>query len=678
MARYLAAVLLVLYGSAGALAADAPPRTYANPVDVDYRYNFEQLNEQISYRTGADPVIVRHKDAYYLFMTLADGYWRSTNLLDWRFVKPGLWPLVSVVAPAAISDGDRLILMPSMTRPDPVLMSRDPANGKLEYLTRRMPELPRAVSGEAEGDIPRWHQGDAQPEHIQPGPWDPALFKDDDGRWYLYWGSSNVFPLYGIELDMSEVAQQRVRYVGKPTALIQLEPKQHGWERFGPDHTGEGKPTYVEGAWMTKVNGRYYLQYGAPGTEYNVYATGTYVSDKPLGPFEYAPYNPVGYKPGGFVHGAGHGNTFQDEYGNWWNTGTPWIGHNWNFERRIALFPAAFSDDGQMSVNARFADFPHYMPTAKVADTESLFTGWMLLSYRKPASASPAAGASPENVTDEDPRTFWVAASNEAGQTLTVDLGAPKTVRAVQVNFADYLSGRYADAPDIYTEFKLESSLDGKRWQPLASTGSERRDRPNAYFQMPTPVRARYVRYVHGQRGRGPSRDQRPSGLRRCGRLPARRACGRQGDATRLTHDDGELASRGGGGGLQRALGSQTRSTESLLPGVRAAGDERKRQSGRSRAQCRRRVFRRGGIVRRERRVGAQQARAGALKTRPAMPDRHRGRDRLNARRSSGPCLCPHWLRWHSHRPPVPRPGHRGRTSPRDRAAGAAACIPRR
>jgi hypothetical protein len=58
---------------AGASAADSSRRTYANPVDVDYRYNFEQINERISYRTGADPVIVRHQDAYYLFMTLADG-----------------------------------------------------------------------------------------------------------------------------------------------------------------------------------------------------------------------------------------------------------------------------------------------------------------------------------------------------------------------------------------------------------------------------------------------------------------------------------------------------------------------------------------------------------------------------------------------------------------------------
>ncbi len=475
-------------------AADEVRRTYANPVDVDYRYNFEQINEQISYRTGADPVIVRHKDAYYLFMTLADGYWRSTNLLDWRFITPSRWPVASVVAPAAISDGDRLILMPSTTRPDPILMSRDPASGKLDFLTRRLPEMPRP-----EADAPR-EEGQ---ETFPPGPWDPALFKDDDGRWYMYWGSSNTFPLYGIEIDMRDVdSTQRIRYIGKPRALIALHPEQHGWERFGPDHTFEDRPTYIEGAWMTKHGGRYYLQYGAPGTEYNVYATGTYVSDKPLGPFEYVPYNPVGYKPGGFVHGAGHGNTFQDEYGNWWNTGTPWVGHNWNFERRIGLFPASFSDDGQMSVNTRFADFPHYMPTEKITDSESLFTGWMLLSYRKPASASSVLGEfAAARATDEDPRTFWVAGKKERGQTLTVDLGARKTLRAVQVNFADYLSGRYADAPDIYTEFELQWSLDGKQWRPLASTGADRRDRPNAYFQLPAPVRARYVRYVHGHVG---------------------------------------------------------------------------------------------------------------------------------------------------------------------------------
>ena len=82
--------------------AGAQQRTYINPLDLDLRYNWEQLYDGISYRTAADPVIVRHKDAYYLFLTLADGYWRSTDLIHWSFITPSKWPNEGIVAPAAI------------------------------------------------------------------------------------------------------------------------------------------------------------------------------------------------------------------------------------------------------------------------------------------------------------------------------------------------------------------------------------------------------------------------------------------------------------------------------------------------------------------------------------------------------------------------------------------------
>lgn len=471
-------------------------KTYANPIDIDYRYNFEQQNEGISYRTGADPVIVRHRDAFYLFETLADGYWRSTDLVDWKFITPNRWPSQSIVAPAAWSDGEKLYLMASMMRPGPIYVTDAPETGRLDYLTRYTPELPGAVMPGTEG-------GKLPEGKIPPGPWDPAFFRDDDGKWYLYWNSSNEYPLYGLQLDPAK----RLAYVGKPVEMLKLHPEVHGWERFGQDHSGglpNGTPInpFVEGAWMTKVNGRYYLQYGAPGTEYNAYSNGTYVSDKPLGPFTYAPYNPVAYKPGGFVEGAGHGSTVEDKNGNWWNTGTPWLGYNWTFERRIAMFPTKFYADGQMAVSTRFGDFPHRMPTSKIDDMDSLFTGWMLLSYRKPVTVSSVQGGfAAVNATDENPRTFWLAGSAQPGETLTVDLGATKTVRAVQVNYADYKSGLFADSPDIYTEFALQYSLDGQDWKPLADTGKERRDRPNAYFELPVPVDARYVRYVHGHIG---------------------------------------------------------------------------------------------------------------------------------------------------------------------------------
>jgi xylan 1,4-beta-xylosidase len=479
-----------------ALAAAVPAQTYANPVDLDYRYNFEQVNEGVSYRTGADPVIVPFKGAYYLFLTLADGYWRSTDLVTWRFVTPSRWPAEGIVAPAVSSDGERLLIMPSMTTQGTIYSSSDPASGRIDLYVRRMPPLPGAVRSGFEETI--------KPGEVPPGPWDPDLFRDDDARWYLYWNSSNVFPIYGAPIAF---ADGKMTYGSPRRSFILLDPDHHGWERFGQDHSGttpDGTPIkpYMEGAWMTKVGGRYYLQYGAPGTEYNAYATGTYVGTSAMGPFTYAAYNPVGYKPGGFVQGAGHGNTFRDLHGNWWNTGTPWIGYNWTFERRIGMWPTVFDADGQMRVSTRFGDFPQRLPTARVTDPDTLFTGWMLLSYHKRAQASGSVAGHPaRDATDENPRSFWLSPDTAPGATLTIDLGAVKTVRAVQVNFADYRAGRFGDAPDIYTDFRLESSLDGRTWRSLARTEPPRRDRPNAYFELPRPIVARFVRYVHGHIG---------------------------------------------------------------------------------------------------------------------------------------------------------------------------------
>jgi len=484
-----------LVGVGTALPAAVQQRTTINPVDLDYRYNFEQINDGASYRTGADPAIVRHKSAFYMFQTLADGYWRSSNLVDWRFIKPSRWPFDSVVAPAAWSDGEKIVLQPSMMEPESILYSTEPETGRLEFLVRRMPPLPGSTNKPAEemkkGEVPA-------------GPWDPALFKDDDGRWFMYWGSSNVFPLYGIEIEFRE---GRLIYKGKAKPMLGMVPSQHGWERFGQDHCacwgpGRPSPSYMEGAWMTKVGGRYYLQYGAPGSEFNAYANGTYVSDKPLGPFSYAPWNPVAYRPGGFAEGTGHGSTFADNHGNWYNSGTSWIGHNWGMERRIVIYPARFEQDGQFHASTRFGDWPRLVPTAQVADLDSLFPGWMLLSYRKQLTASSTlADHEAVRAGDEDPRTFWVAASTKAGETLTMDLAGPRTVRAVQVNFADYKSGIFADGPEVYTEFELQHSRDGQRWLPLARTEAPRRDRPNAYFELSQPVRTRFIRYVHGHVG---------------------------------------------------------------------------------------------------------------------------------------------------------------------------------
>lgn len=469
-------VLNVLFGLAVICCQPASSQErsfsiYCNPLDIDYRYDWQHAAEKISYRSGADPVIVPFKGAYYLFVTNSAGWWRSTDLGKWKFIAPDVWPADDMCAPAVAVVRDTMYLFQSTFGRRPLFCTTTPETGHLAVFNPLMPLIPDSL-----------------------GPWDPDIFHDDaTDRWFMYFGSSNFYPIFGVELDFS----RRLAFTGRIDSLLRLHPDKHGWERFGPDHADTRTP-FIEGSWMTKHHGKFYLQYAAPGTEYNVYANGTYIGDHPLGPFTYAPYNPVSYKPGGFMAGAGHGNTFEDQYGNFWNTGTPWVAVNWNFERRISMFPAGFDNDGEMFSDTRFGDFPHSLPHARWTDPDSLFRGWMLLSYRKPATASSSLDSFPPSyTTDENPRTFWVAARNAPGESLTLDLGGMREVRAVQVNFTDYHSDIYFTDDDFSTRFRLLGSKNGVQWEVLADLSREQRDRPNAYLELPEPARIRFVRYEH-------------------------------------------------------------------------------------------------------------------------------------------------------------------------------------
>ena len=239
--------LLAFIALSLALRAGAQPsgmRTYCNPLDVNYQYNFEQFNERISYRSGADPVIINHKDEYYLFSTIAQGWWHSKDLSRWRHVRPDKWSVRGVVAPAALSVRDTLYLLPSTYDRLPIFYTTTPETGHLDYFNRLLPFLPR-------------------------GPWDPAFFHDPDtDEWYLYWGSSNLYPLYGIRLDHD----RQLVYEGTPTELFVLHPDEHGWERFGQDHRGTIDP-FMEGAWMTKHGGKYYASDSTVYTQFRLHGS---------------------------------------------------------------------------------------------------------------------------------------------------------------------------------------------------------------------------------------------------------------------------------------------------------------------------------------------------------------------------------------------------------------------
>lgn len=268
---------------------------------------------------------------------------------------------------------------------------------------------------------------------------------------------------------------------------------KHGWERFGENHNDDSQG-YIEGPWMTKHNNKYYLQYGAPGTEFNVYGDGVYVSDYPLGPFTYAPNNPISYKPGGFMNGAGHGSTVIGPQNRYWHFASMALSVNVNWERRLCMYPLYFDNDGLMWTDTYFGDYPRYAPAEPGNPGE--FAGWMLLSYKKPVTASSHVGNhSAEMLTDEDVKSYWLAQDNGASQWATIDLQQPGSVHAVQINYFDHQSDLYGKIPDLRHRYLIEGSLDGKNWKTLIDKSNSYKDTPNDYVELPQAERVRYVRF---------------------------------------------------------------------------------------------------------------------------------------------------------------------------------------
>ena len=145
-------------------------------------------------------------------------------------------------------------------------------------------------------------------------------------------------------------------------------------------------------------------------------------------------------------------------------------------------------------VTPRFGDYPRYAPTMPGKKGE--FRGWMLLSYNKPARGSSAVeGHTAAGLTDENCKTYWLASSNDETQWVEIDLQAPATVNAIQVNYNDYKSDMYGRYPDLRHRYTIEGSVDGVNWIRLVNRSNSFKDTPHDYVELEIPARVRYVRY---------------------------------------------------------------------------------------------------------------------------------------------------------------------------------------
>ncbi len=473
------------------LSAMAQPQldpTYCNPLNVDYTYMIYNSHRDISYRSGADPAAVEFRGEYYMFVTRSMGYWHSTDLVNWDFITPENWYFQGSNAPTAINYKDS------------VLYVAGNPSGSMCILATDNPK---------KGD---WKPSETILHNLQ----DPELFIDDDGSAYMYWGSSNVHPIRAKKLNKDH----RFAPDDQVHELFNLVEEEHGWERFGENNFHPTlKEGYIEGPAMTKHNGKYYLQYAAPGTQFNVYADGVYVGDTPLGPWKYMESNPMCMKPGGFINGSGHGTTMKDKHGQYWHFASMALASNSHWERRLCMFPTYFDADGLMHSDTQYGDYPRH--GADHPTKAGQFTGWMLLSYNKPAKISSSLleinkstatdgdyivdtlHAVQNNkgdlftkvLTDENSKSYWVAESNDDQQFVEIDLQKVSTVRALQINFHDHESGLYGRPKDLRHQYTVEHSLDGKNWEILIDKSNNWKDVPNDYIALPQAVKTRYIRY---------------------------------------------------------------------------------------------------------------------------------------------------------------------------------------
>lgn len=125
---------------------------------------------------------------------------------------------------------------------------------------------------------------------------DPAVFKDDDGRYFMYFGGiwggqlqrwatgayqpDDVYPADdapALNAKVARLADDMLSFAETPRDVVILD------EQGQPLRAGDNTRRFFEASWLHKYNGTYYFSYSTGDTHFIAYATGT----SPYGPFTY-------------------------------------------------------------------------------------------------------------------------------------------------------------------------------------------------------------------------------------------------------------------------------------------------------------------------------------------------------------------------------------------------------
>ncbi len=250
-------ILWVLAALCHPCSGDASP-AYQNPI----------------LRDVADPFVLKYRGEYFLYRTAvrdALDVWTSRDLVHWR-PGPTVWRPDSsggptgtnLWAPEVYNENGRFVLL---------FAAGSPAGDQ---------RLWRAV---ADSPLGPFHTDPAAP---LTGPWriDVTLFRDDDGRRYLYC-CHRLPPSLGFG---ARVEGQGLTLVQDSISALSSAPGSAGVpleEAWAPMVTA-GAPwegVWVEGPTILKDTSGYYLLYSAPDAESPNYQVGYATAPHPLGPW---------------------------------------------------------------------------------------------------------------------------------------------------------------------------------------------------------------------------------------------------------------------------------------------------------------------------------------------------------------------------------------------------------
>ncbi|MEO7933935.1 MAG: family 43 glycosylhydrolase [Chthoniobacterales bacterium] len=415
----------------------------------------------------ADPSILEFGGKHYIYATLDPwgdetlGCWESSDFKNWTF-RTLNWPTKSLCK--SPTGGSSSVWAPS------VLRGRD---GKFYMYVSVHNEVWAGVADTPTGP---WKNllGDKPliAQTFRPGfhMIDAEGFIDDDGQAYLYWGSG-------------------LHWVNGKCWAVKLKPDMVTFDGEVRDVTPKN---YFEGPFMTKHAGHYYLMYSHGKTIEETYAVHYAMGDTPFGPFTEASNSPVlRSDKANNILSTGHHAIFTHEG----RTYILYHRHSIPFDpkfigRQVCVDELKFAADGLMENVVPSHDGSAFL--------QNRLQGRVNLAEKATATASSVkdefTGAA--CVLDDNYATRWAPAPDSPENWLQLDLGQVQKITSQEIRF-EYAWKSYLCS--------VETSLDGKSWNPLAN-----------YLTTPAsgspviidkPVEARFLRLVFPK----PNRTQSPA-----------------------------------------------------------------------------------------------------------------------------------------------------------------------